>query len=122
MELGSPEDLAVRIPWTRLLELMGLACWNRQRGAVGSSSLMSWSVRLPEPRSRMVPTTVARFPLSWLGSVASSRWPAAVANYRCPVANYGHRSHALPAGPDRGGDAGFWMPAANRDWFGACPA
>lgn len=49
MELGSVDDLAVRVPLTRLLELTGLAYWNRRRGAAGPSWLVARSARWPIP-------------------------------------------------------------------------
>src|SRR5712691_2327087 len=123
MEPGSPDDLAVRVPWTRLLELTGLACWNRQRGTAGSSSLVSWSARWPKPRSRTVPATVTRFPLSWPGS--ASRPDLCARLLRCApdslscadivrsLSMCGDRG--LPAMcPGAGGGEGFMMTAVGR--------
>src|SRR5271167_1831090 len=73
MELGSPDDLAVRVPWTRLLELTGPDCWNRQRA---QPDRPRWRPGQRDGRNRcspLVPTTVTRFQLSRLGSLKLGR-------------------------------------------------
>jgi hypothetical protein len=45
MEPGSPDDLPDRVPWDKMLEPMGLACWNQKRGVVEPLMLAAWSAR-----------------------------------------------------------------------------